>query len=218
MTGPEGATRELVRGTALRMFRDRGYAATTMRAIAAEAGVATGVAYYWFGSKSDLIQELYLEVNEDHARRAATALDGVSGLGPRLRALWHAGLDAFDPSHDLGSELVAAAIRPGASESPFSSASSATARLSRDLHAQVVQGPGVRVPAALREELPDLLWSAWLGVTLFWVHDGSPEQRRTRALVDRAAPLVARLVRIAGLPGVRSVVDDVVGLARQVRA
>lgn len=218
MTGPEGATRELVRGTALRLFRERGFAATTMRAIAAEAGVATGVAYYWFGSKGDLVQELYLEVNEDHARRAVAALDGIGGLGPRLRALWHAGLDAFEPSHDLGAELVAVAIRPGAAESPFSSDSSEIVRLSRDLHEQVVQGASTRVPPALREELSYLLWLGWLGVTLFWVHDASPGQRRTRALVDRAAPLVARLVRLAGLPGVRSVADEVVGLARQARA
>ncbi|MFE7406551.1 TetR family transcriptional regulator [Isoptericola sp. NPDC057559] len=219
MTGPEGSTRDLVRRTALRMFRERGFAATTMRAIAAEAGVATGVAYYWFGSKGDLVQELYLEVNEDHARRAAGALEGAGGgLGPRLRALWHAGIDAFEPSHDLGAELVAVAIRPGAAESPFSSASAETARLSRALHEQVVEGSSTRVPAAVREELPRLLWLAWLGVTLFWVHDGSPGRRRTRALIDGAAPLVARLVRVAGLPGVRSVVDDVVGLARQVEA
>ncbi|MFD6176673.1 MULTISPECIES: TetR/AcrR family transcriptional regulator [unclassified Isoptericola] len=218
MTRPEESTRDLVRRTALRMFRERGFAATTMRAIATEAGVATGVAYYWFGSKRDLVQELYVEVNEDHARRAETALDRVGGLGPRLRALWHAGLDAFGPSHDLGAELVAVAIRPGAAESPFSSASAETARLSRSLHEQVVAGATTRVPAAVREELPRLLWLAWLGVTLFWVHDGSPGQRRARALVDGAAPLIARLVRVAGLPGVRSVVDDVVGLARQVGA
>ncbi|MFC7877566.1 TetR family transcriptional regulator [Isoptericola sp. NPDC057391] len=218
MTGPEESTREVVRRTALRLFRERGFASTTMRAIAAEAGVATGVAYYWFGSKADLVQELYVDVNEDHARRAAVALDGVSGLGPRLRALWHAGLDAFEPSHDLGAELVAVAIRPGAAESPFSTASRTTAQLSQGLHAQAVEGSSTRVPAVLRDELPSLLWLAWLGVTLFWVHDGSPGQRRTRALVDGAAPLLARLVRLAGVPGVRSVVDDVVRLARQVRA
>ncbi len=216
MSGPEESTRDLVRRTALRMFREQGFAGTTMRAVAAEAGVATGVAYYWFGSKADLVQELYLDVNEDHARRAVGALEGEAGLGARLRALWHAGLDAFEPYHGLGAELVAVAIRPGAAESPFSRASDATARLSRDLHAQAVQG--ARVPAALRDELPYLLWLAWLGVTLFWVHDASPGQRRTRALVDGAAPLLARVVRLAGLPGVRSVVDDVVRLAGQVRS
>ena len=51
-------TKALVRATALRLFRERGYAATTMRAIAQEAGVATGNAYYHFASKDHLVQEL----------------------------------------------------------------------------------------------------------------------------------------------------------------
>ena len=40
----------------MRLFRENGYEATTMRAIAKEAGVATGNAYYYFGSKEELIQ------------------------------------------------------------------------------------------------------------------------------------------------------------------
>ena len=60
-------TKALVRSTALRLFRERGYAATTMRAIAQEAGVATGNAYYHFASKDHLVQELYLDVTREHA-------------------------------------------------------------------------------------------------------------------------------------------------------
>ena len=39
-------TRAVIAEAALRMFREQGYEATTMRAIAKEAGVATGNAYY----------------------------------------------------------------------------------------------------------------------------------------------------------------------------
>ena len=48
-------TRQLILETALRLFRERGYAETTMRAIAKEAGVAVGNAYYYFDSKEHLI-------------------------------------------------------------------------------------------------------------------------------------------------------------------
>ena len=44
--------------TALRLFRDDGYRATTMRRIATEAGVSLGNAYYYFASKDDLVHEL----------------------------------------------------------------------------------------------------------------------------------------------------------------
>ena len=52
-------TRQLILDTALRLFRERGYAETTMRAIATEAGVAVGNAYYYFDSKEHLIQGFY---------------------------------------------------------------------------------------------------------------------------------------------------------------
>ena len=39
-------TRDRILDAALRLFRERGFAETTMRDVAAAAGVATGAAYY----------------------------------------------------------------------------------------------------------------------------------------------------------------------------
>lgn len=74
------------------------------------------------------------------------------------------------------------------------------------------------MPRALAPELPHLLWLAYLGVTLFWVYDSSPGQARTRALIDSSVSLIVRLLRLARLPAVRSVVADLVGVVRGVRA
>lgn len=52
-TGRAGQTRSAIVTAALRLFRENGYDATTMRAVAAEAGVSTGNAYYYFGSKEE---------------------------------------------------------------------------------------------------------------------------------------------------------------------
>jgi AcrR family transcriptional regulator len=49
-------TRRAIAEAALRLFREQGYEATTMRAIAKEAGVATGNAYYYFGSEGARIR------------------------------------------------------------------------------------------------------------------------------------------------------------------
>ena len=67
------------------------------------------------------------------------------------------------------------------------------------------------------EELPELLWLLHMGVVLFWVHDDSPGQRRTRTLVAGLVPLVDRAVRLTRLPLVRGLVDDALGVVRQVR-
>ena len=60
-------TRAVIVEAALRLFRENGYEATTMRAIAKEAGVATGNAYYYFGSKEELIQVYYARNHAEHA-------------------------------------------------------------------------------------------------------------------------------------------------------
>ncbi|MEZ0064949.1 AcrR family transcriptional regulator [Streptacidiphilus sp. MAP12-20] len=44
-------TRALILETAMRLFQERGYDKTTMRAIAAEAGVSVGNAYYYYEGK-----------------------------------------------------------------------------------------------------------------------------------------------------------------------
>ncbi|WP_029290414.1 TetR/AcrR family transcriptional regulator [Cellulomonas sp. HZM] len=211
-------SRELVRDTALRLFRERGYATTTMRAIAQEAGVATGLANYYFPSKDHLVQELYVEVNRDHAVRAARVLERGGDLTTRLRGVLHAGLDAFAEYHGFGSEFVTVAIRPGSAASPFSTESDEARTTSRAVLDELVAGADPAVPDHLRAELPELLWLAQLGVTLFWVHDGSPGQRRTRTLVDGAAPLVGRLVRLSRLPVLRGASQEVLDLFRAVRA
>ncbi len=209
-------TRALVRDVAIRMLRDVGYERTTMRAIAAEAGVSTGNAYYHFPSKDALVQELYVEVQRDHAERAAPVLAAGGTLVARLRGVWHASVDAFAPFHDFGAEFVSVAIRPGSDASPFSPASREARDLSQHLFEEVVAGATPRVPTHLRAQLPELLWLAQLGLTLFWVHDTSPGLARTRRLVDGAAPLVGSLVRLSRLPVARGVVDDVLRLVRSV--
>ena len=211
-------TRSLVRSTALRLFRERGYAATTMRAIAQEAGVSTGNAYYHFESKDHLVQELYLDVNREHVRRAQSVLGAGGDLTERLRGVLLAGVDAFAEYHAFGGEFITVAIRPGSAASPFSQDSSEARALSQDLFRSLVDGSQPAVPVVLRDELPELLWLVQLGVTLFWVYDRSDGQRRTRVLVNGLAPLLGRLVRLTRLPVVRGVAEDVLALVRAVKS
>ncbi|OLT45526.1 TetR/AcrR family transcriptional regulator [Cellulosimicrobium sp. CUA-896] len=209
-------TRARVREVAIGLLRDVGYERTTMRAVAQAAGVSTGTAYYHFASKDELVQELYLEVQRDHARRAAPVLAAGGTLGERLRGVWGAAVDAFGPFHGFGGEFVSVAVRPGSAASPFSAASGPARALSRSLFDEVVEGATPAVPPRLRAGLPELLWLAQLGITLFWVHDTSPGFARTRRLVDQGSALVGTLVRLARLPVARGVVDDALRLLRAV--
>src|SRR5271163_4524941 len=80
-------TRAHLLSTALRVFRERGLEATTMRDLAAAAGTSLGSAYYYFPSKEAIIQAYYDDVQAENARRVSSALaENRLDLKDRLRA------------------------------------------------------------------------------------------------------------------------------------
>ena len=217
MPGRGEQTRQLIIETALRMFRERGYAETTMRAIAGEAGVSVGNAYYYFDSKEHLVQEFYERLQVEHRAAAEPVLRQESDFGPRLRGVLTAWLDVARPYHAFAAKFFTVAAEPSSPLSPFSAASSPSRQAAVGLLREVLEGSTAKVDADLRAELPELLWLVELGVVLHWVHDSSPAQARTRLLIDRAVPLVDRLVALSRLRVLRSVSRDVVSLSRALR-
>jgi len=202
-------TRQLILDTALRLFEERGYAGTTMRAIAAEAGVSPSNAYYWFASKDQLVQEFYRRIQVAHRDRSAGVLAGAGTLSERLMGVERAGLEVMAPYHGFGAAFVGTAIVPGATVSPFSEESAGARELSMEIYRDVVAGASPAVPARLAQVLPDLLWLAHLSVILYWVIDTSPDQERTHQLVDRSIPVLTSAVRVARLPGAARLVGQV---------
>jgi AcrR family transcriptional regulator len=209
-------TRAGIVDAAMRLFRSGGYDAATMRAIADEAGVSLGSAYYYFSGKEELIQAFYDQVQVEHAAAAGAAYD-TPVFAERLRGVLEAFLDVAEPFHDFGGQFFKNAADPASPLSPFSHQSAPARQASTDLFRRAVEGSDLKVSPALREELPDLLWLLHMGVVLFWVHDDSERQRRTRTLVAGLVPLVDRSVRLTRLPLVRGLVDDGLGLVRQLR-
>ncbi|OJX94294.1 MAG: TetR family transcriptional regulator [Micrococcales bacterium 73-15] len=210
-------TREAITTAARALFLERGYDATTMRAVAQRAGVSLGNAYYYFASKDHLVQEFYGELQLDHAAAAEAALDGVRGLGERLALAWEAWVDVAEPLRPFAGSFFRVAAEPTGPLSPFSAESSPAREAGIELHRAVLDGADLALPSQLRAELPELLWLAHMGVVLFWVYDASPDAGRTRVLVRRAAGLIDRLLRLTRLPGARGLALDVVRLVTDLR-
>lgn len=201
---------------AMGLFRSGGYDATTMRAIADEAGVSLGSAYYYFSGKEELVQAFYDQIQVEHAA-AAEAVLGRPAFADRLRGVLDAFIDVAEPHHGFGGQFFRNAADPRSPLSPFSAESGPAREASTGIFRRVVEGSDLKVAPALRAELPELLWLMHMGVVLFWVHDASEGQRRTRSLVAGLVPLVDRSVRLTRLPLVRGLVDDAMGLVRQLR-
>lgn len=210
-------TRARIVEAALELVQERGYEKTTMRAVAAEAGVSLGNAYYYFASKEHLVQGFYDRIQGEHRDLALARLAGVRDFPSRLAIAEESFLDAAAPYHPFAGRFFAVAAQPTSPLNPFSPESRGPREASTGIYRAVVASSDVKADEHLLAELPELLWLAHMGVTLFWVHDTSPGQRRTRQLVRRTAPLVDRLVRLSRLRPLRPAVRDVLALVQDLR-
>ena len=210
-------TRTAIVEAALRLFRENGYEAATMRAIALQAGVSTGNAYYYFGSKDELIQEFYLRNHAEHAAACRSVLDAEREFASRLRATLTALIQVLDPYHSFAATFYKQAAEPTSPLSPFSKESSPARDASIALFREVAEGSSARIDRELRAELPELLWLYSLGIVLFWVHDTSPERAKTYRLIDATVPVADRLVSLARMPVLRGTMREVVSIIREIR-
>jgi AcrR family transcriptional regulator len=210
-------TRALIVETALRLFREHGYEATTMRAIAKEAGVSVGNAYYYFGSKEELIQAYYDELQEAHNAACRAVLDRESEFAPRLRGVLRARVDTMVPYHEFAGKFFKFAAEPTSPLNPFSAESGPARAAAVAIYREVVDGSTLKLDPEFKAELPELLWVYSMGLVLYWVHDSSPGCRKTYLLVDRTVPLVNRMVSMSRLPGFKSVTKELVQIIRDVR-
>jgi len=211
-------TRALLRDIALRSFRDRGYDATTVRQIAAEAGVSVGVTNYHFASKNRLVQELYVDVQERHRAAAIPALESGDDLIDRLAVVYRTGLDELTPYHSHAGEFVAAAMSPKSDVNPLSADSTPARDITEALFSRAVSGAKHGLPADIADRLPAVLFLGHLLLALYWVYDTSPGQQRTRRLLDRGLGLLRLMLPMVRLPLVRRPVRELLDLVAEVRS
>jgi len=200
VTAKAEETRERIVDAALKLFRQQGFDATTMRDIAAAAGVATGAAYYYFRSKEELVMAFYVRTAEEAGVLLPPALQRSSDLRKRLRTVIDLKLSQFVDHRRLLIALVRIGIDPSHPLSPFGKETQPMREESIDSFRLALQGSNVRISKDLQSDLPGLLWLYFMGVILFWIFDDSPKQRRTRILLDGTLDLIVRLIRLSSLP------------------
>jgi AcrR family transcriptional regulator len=211
-------TRAAIVTAALRLFREHGYEATTMRAVAREADVSTGNAYYYFGSKEELVQQFYVSNQADHLAACRGVLDGATGFEARLRGTLRALIDVSAPYHQFAARFFKYAAEPSSPLSPFSKESSAARDAALAMYGELIDGSSIKIDQELRAQLPELLWLYSLGVILYWVHDTSPGCAKTYQLIDRTVPLAARLVGLCRIPLLRGTMRELISVIEDIRS
>jgi AcrR family transcriptional regulator len=207
-------TRNTILESALQLFRDKGFEATTMRDVATKAGVAFGAAYYYFPSKEAIIQAYYEVVQAEHHRRVAEALATQDmDFKERIQFAMKSKLDIVENDRKLLGVVFRYTGEPDHPLSCLGPTTAQTRRESIEVFSRAIQEE--RLPKDLQQLLPIALWALQMGVLILFIYDDSPHQKRTRKLVDGALDLTVRFLSLAKNPLLKPIRSKVLSLLRE---
>jgi AcrR family transcriptional regulator len=195
-------TRALILERALEIFRAQGFEAATIRDIAKSAKVATGAAYYYFPSKEAIVAAYYDHVQETHEAKVREAILGSMDLRERLGIVFHSKLDILKSDRKFLGALFRYAGEPDHPLSVFGKGTASQRAHSVGIFREALAGS--EISDELRQLLPGGLWLLHLGAILFFIYDESPEQGRTRTLVNGVLDLVTQLLNLTSAPLIRT--------------
>jgi AcrR family transcriptional regulator len=209
-------SRAAIFAAALDLFQERGYAATTMRAIAQRAGVSLGSSYHYFPSKEHLVLEFYRHTHELHREVTGPLLAREKDLAARLRGAIRALVITCEPFHAAAGSIFSTVADPSSPLNPFGATSGSLRDEVIAFYAELVGGSDAKLPADLAAEVPLLLWLYQMGILYFWILDRSPGRLRTLEVIDQTTELIVRLIGLANLPVLRGSRRRVLSLVRSI--
>lgn len=198
MRRAQKTSRERILLVALSAFRKKGFDGTTMRDVAKAAGMSLGAAYYYFPSKEALVHAHWEQQMDEHERRAREKYAETTDLKERLRATFLIRQELMKNDKKLLAGLFRAI---GDASSPVSVFAKETSSLRMRGIALLRDCVAVdEVPVQVREQAALGLWVLQLGFVLYFVHDSSPGQLKTRQLIEGAVDTLAPLAPLLGMP------------------
>jgi AcrR family transcriptional regulator len=206
-------TRRKIYEAAMELFREKGFEPTTMRDIAAKAGVALGGAYYYFSAKDAIVLAFYGEMQEKSNGPVLEALAGHKKLKERIQCILEKRLELLEPNRKFCAALFRHAPDSADPLSPFSDETKPIREGAIEHMRIAVEGSDAKVPADLKPRLPYLLWLYQMALIMFWLYDRSPDQERTRRLMEKSLGLLVNLLRISALPLMKPLRKTVLELA-----
>ena len=199
------AARQRLYDVAVSLIATRGYDATTLRDIAAEADVSVGLLYRYFPNKRAVVMALYDELSGAYAEQARAMKPGP--WRDRFVFALKTSLKVLGRKRDVLTALTGVMV--GDQEQGIFAATTGTSRgLVQGVFVEAVRGADDAPAGDDVEPLGQLLYGVHMAVILWWMLDKSAKQRATTQLVsllERGLPLATMGLRLgAAWPLVRT--------------
>ncbi|MCA9403844.1 MAG: TetR family transcriptional regulator [Candidatus Omnitrophica bacterium] len=217
-TAKAAATRDSILGAARDLFREQGFEPTTMRAIAAKAGVALGSAYYYFKTKDELVLAFYARTQQGADEENERIVHRTDDFRTRLDALLTFKFRQMRQDRGFVSILAKSAADPDNPLSPFSPQTRPIRMAAIKLIEDVISGSNIKVHEDLRPCLAKFLWLYQMGLMFFWIQDRSANQRVTAKVKDMSLSLIGGMLQMTTLPLMNTMNDTLVDLLNNINA
>ena len=198
---PQGAAaRTRLYETAIGLIATRGYEATTLREIAAEAKVSVGLLYRYFPNKQAVVISLYDRLSAEFTSQTEAMRPGK--WRDRFLFALEASLDALKP-HRMALKALTPVLVGDAEDGIFSTRTSFARLRVQQVFERVVSGASDAPGPAQAAALGRLLYLVHLMVLLWWLLDKSANQRSTVQLVALIRQLLPTASLSLRLPSIR---------------
>src|SRR5258708_12792358 len=175
------------------MFREKGFEQTTMRDIAAKAGVALGGVYYYFSAKEAIVLAFYGEMQENSHEPISQALSGHKKVKDRIRCIMEKRFELLEPNRKFCDALFRHAPDSKDPLSPFSEETRPIRERAIEHFRIATEGGAVKIPADLKPHLPYLLCLSQMRLILFRLYPPSPNHHPTANLIQKITRLLPNL-------------------------
>jgi AcrR family transcriptional regulator len=198
---PKGErTREHILDTALGLFIEKGYDATTMREIAAAADCSLGLAYRYFARKEDLVLALYWHTAD--AQAAYVQSLAPAPIADRFALAMHAKIGQIAPYRDALGAVFGAALTPNSGVAVLGEQTSSIRERMGQVFYTLVAGSTDAPRERQARQLATVLYALHLALLLFWLHDRSTDHQATNELIKLARDTLVLVRPVLRLPPV----------------
>jgi len=180
------ATRQRILDAATSLFARDGWRSATTRAIAVEAGIATGTLFNYFPTKESIAATLIAEALERAGEAFRAGRREEDSLDADLFLLIWSGLRSLREYRKFLGAAAKTIFSPLARQT-LDSPGDAIRVDHLDLVHSILISHGT--PSALPAVTVQLYWTLYLGVFAYWAADDSPVQEDSLTLLDQSLKL-----------------------------
>jgi len=179
-------TRQRILEVATSLFARDGWQNATTRAIATEAGIATGTLFNYFPTKESIVATLIAEALEQAGEAFRAGRRDEDSLEADLFLLIWSGLRGLRDYRKFLGPAVETIFSPLARQTSDSPGDAIRVDHLELVHAILISHG---FPSALPAVTVQLYWTLYLGVFAYWAADESPGQEDSLALLDQSLKL-----------------------------